>query len=168
MEGHLWKFLRLRPANFPTIRIAQYSALINRSELLLSKIVEEKDPKKILEFFDVQASAYWDTHFRFNQPAGTQPKKLGDESKNNLIINTVVPFLFIYGERNNKIYLKQRALDLLETLPPESNSIIKRWEETGIAARNAFDTQALIQLKNVYCDHKKCLYCYLGTKVIDR
>jgi len=168
MEGYLWKFMRLRPANFPTIRIAQFAALINQSESLLSKLIEESDPKKILDFFDVKASPYWDSHYRFSVTSPEGVKHLGEASRNNLVINTVVPFLFLYGERNNIPELKQRSLDLLEELPAELNRITKRWAEIGIKGKSAFDSQALIQLKNVYCDHQKCLNCHLATKVIDR
>jgi hypothetical protein len=168
MEGYLWKFMRLRPANFPTIRIAQFAALINKSESLLSKLIEESDPKKILDFFDVKASPYWDSHYRFSVTSPEGVKHLGESSRNNLVINTVVPFLFLYGERNNIPELKQRSFDLLEELQPETNNIISRWAEIGITARNAFDTQALIQLKNGYCEPKKCLKCLLSTKIIGR
>jgi hypothetical protein len=168
MEGYLWKFMRLRPANFPTLRIAQFAELLHNSESLLSKLTEEKEIKTILDFFNVKASGYWDTHYRFNQSTSERIKWLGESSRNIIIINTVVPFLFVYGERNNKKELKQRALDLLETLPPESNSIISRWNSYGVRAKNSFDTQALIQLKNEYCDPKKCLHCMLVTKIIDQ
>jgi hypothetical protein len=168
MEGYLWKFMRLRPANFPTLRIAQFAALLHKSESLLSKLTEEREIKTILDLFDAKASDYWNTHYRFNQPTPAKGKWLGETSRNMIIINTVVPFLFIYGERQNKKELKQRALDLLESLPPESNNIISRWNNFGVQARNSFDTQALIQLKNEYCDPKKCLHCLLVTKVIDR
>jgi hypothetical protein len=168
MEGYLWKFMRLRPANFPTIRIAQFASLINQSESLLSKLIDENDLKKILAFFDVKASPYWDSHYRFSLPSPEGVKQLGEISRNNIVINTVVPFLFLYGERNNIPELKQRSLDLLEVLPSESNSIITRWGKVGIMAHSAFDSQALIQLKNNYCEPKKCLKCMLSTKVIDR
>lgn len=168
MESYLWKFMRLRPANFPTIRIAQFASLVHQSESLLSRLVEESNPKRVLDFFNVKASPYWDCHYRFNLLSPIGEKHLGESSRNNIVINTIVPFLFVYGERNNIPELKQRSLDLLEMLPPESNSIIKRWIEIGIPARNAFDSQALIQLKNGYCEPKKCLKCMLSTKVIDR
>jgi hypothetical protein len=168
MESYLWKFMRLRPANFPTLRIAQFASLLHKSESLLSKLTEENEINKIFDFFNVKASVYWDTHYRFNQPTPLREKWLGESSRNTIIINTVVPFLFVYGERNNKKELKQRALDILESLPPESNSIISRWDNFGVQARNSFDTQALIQLKNEYCDFKKCLHCLLVTKVINQ
>jgi hypothetical protein len=167
MEAYLWKFMRLRPANFPTIRIAQFANLIHQSESLLSKLIEEKDARSILQFFDVYASPYWDSHYRFNLSSPQGKKHLGESSRNNIVINTVAPFLFLYGERNSIPELKQRSLELLELLPSESNNIISRWAEIGIPARNAFDSQALIQLKNNYCESKRCLKCMLSTKVID-
>jgi len=168
MEGHIWKFLRMRPSNFPTIRIAQFAALLHQSESLLSKLTEAKEVKEIIKFFEVKASEYWNTHYHFNKVSEEKPKWLGESSRNNLLTNTVAPFLFIYGERNEKDNLKQRAIDILEHLPPESNNIISRWTELGIPAKNTFDTQALIQLKNNYCENKNCLNCQIGKKIIDR
>jgi hypothetical protein len=168
MEGHIWKFLRMRPSNFPTIRIAQFAALLHHSESLLSKLTEEKGVKDIIKFFEVKASEYWDTHYHFNNVSEKKPKWLGESSRDNLLINTVAPFLFIYGERNEKENLKQRAIDILELLPPEKNNITSRWSELGIPTKNSFDTQALIQLKNNYCENKNCLNCQIGKKIIDR
>lgn len=168
MEGHIWKFMRLRPANFPTIRLSQFAALLNQSQSLFSKILETEKAAEIQKLFEVRASEYWDMHYRFNYPSKKAVKWLGKASQNNLLINTVVPFLYLYGERNNKSNLKTRALELLELIPPEQNQIIDRWAELGIKSSNAYDTQALIQLKNVYCDYKKCLKCQIGTKVINR
>lgn len=167
MEAHHWKFMRLRPANFPTIRIAQFAAVMNHSEALFSRLIETSDLHSLLSFFDVKASAYWDTHYRFNQETRSKVKWLGALSRHNIVINTLVPFFYLYGIRNNKPSLKYRAFELLEMTPPEQNSIISLWDERGIKAGNAYDSQALIQLKNVYCDHKKCLKCQIGNKLIN-
>lgn len=166
-EGHIWKFMRLRPANFPTIRIAQFAALLNQSDALFSKIIETDDPKIIRNYFKLAASEYWDTHYRFNHSSKSEKKWLGETSRNNLLVNTVIPFLYIYGDRNNKPHLKDRAVELLEITPSEKNQIINRWEKLGIQSANAYDSQALIQLKNVYCDFKLCLKCQIGNKVIN-
>ena len=168
MEGHVWKFMRLRPANFPTIRLSQFAALLHQSKALFSKIIETGKPQEIMQYFKVKASEYWDLHYRFNFSSKKGAKWLGESSQHNLLINTVVPFLYLYGERNNKQELKTRALDLLENIPSEKNSILNRWAEVGINSSNAYDSQALIQLKNVYCDYKKCIKCQIGTKVINR
>lgn len=167
IEGHLWKFLRLRPGNFPTIRISQFAALIAKSKVLFSKIVEIEDIKELKELFEVEASEYWDSHYNFNKISKRKSKKiLGAGSVNTLIINVVIPFLFVYGERQNKQYLKNRALQFLEQLPPENNSIISKWEKLGVKSRSAFETQALLQLKNRYCEKKKCLNCQVGVKIV--
>lgn len=166
IENHLWKFMRLRPANFPTIRIAQFAALLNQSEALFSRIIECETPGQIIDMFKIKASEYWDTHYRFNQISVNQPKWLGETSRNNILINTIVPFLYLYGERNAKPELKTRAIEILEFIPSEKNRIIRKWADLGIETFNAYDSQALIQLKNVYCDHKKCLNCQIGIKVI--
>ncbi|MDA3929575.1 MAG: DUF2851 family protein [Prolixibacteraceae bacterium] len=168
MEGHVWKFMRLRPANFPTIRIAQFASLLYQSENLFSKLLELKTTKEILNLFKINASSYWDTHYRFNHLSNKKLKKMGQLSQFNLIINTVVPFLYLYGERSNKDDLKTRALELLEVIPSEKNKIITQWSKLGIKSANAYDSHALIQLKNVYCDYKKCLNCQIGIKVINR
>lgn len=166
MEGHVWKFMRMRPANFPSIRIAQFAALVYRSKSLLSKLIECNSPIEVINFFRVKASGYWDTHYRFNQPSIKQVKSLGESSRNNIIINTVVPFLYLYGDRNNKPELKSRALVMLELIAPEKNQIISTWDKYGVKAESAYDTQALIQLRNGYCEPKKCLHCPIGAKVI--
>jgi hypothetical protein len=166
IDGFLWKFMRLRPANFPTIRIAQFASLLCKSEALLSKLIETEKPDEILNFFQIKASEYWDTHYRFNKTAPEKVKWFGVSSRNNLIINTVVPFLYLYGERNNKPELIARSVELLEALAPENNSIIKQWQALDMPADNAYDTQALIQLKNEYCNKKRCLECQIGAKLL--
>ncbi len=166
IESHNWKFMRLRPSNFPSIRLAQFAALFPQSEALFSRLLEIEKPAEIRKLFKVKASKYWDTHYRFNQPAPKKVKWIGESSLNNILINTVVPFLYLYGERNNKPELKQRAFDLLESIPPEQNHIIRSWKLLGIAVENAYDTQALIHLRNNFCEQKKCLRCKIGAKVI--
>ena len=166
IEGHLWKFLRLRPVNFPTVRIAQFAALIYKSSALFSKIIETPTINQLIELFDVQASAYWDNHYKFNSLSGNVVKHLGDSARNNLIINTVIPFLFVYGDHNNKTFLKDRALEWIDKMPAENNSVIGKWGSLGVRPQSAFETQALLQLKNRYCAEKRCLKCHVGNKII--
>ena len=167
LEGHLWKFMRLRPVNFPTVRISQMAALVHRSHSLFSKITEIESLDEIKQLFDVKASEYWDLHYNFNKTTNKHSvKNLGESSINSIIINVVIPFLFVFGETHNKNYLKNRALDFLEKLPPEKNSIVNGWEKLGIECRSAFESQALLQLKNLYCDKKKCLNCQIGVKLV--
>lgn len=167
IESHLWKFLRLRPVNFPPVRISQLAALFHRSEALFSNILELESLSELYALFRVKASEYWDTHYNFNKASkNQQAKELGETSIQVLIINVVIPFLFVYGEKQNKNHLKNRALEFLEQLPPEVNSIVDKWAELGIKARSAFETQALLQLKNNYCEAKKCLNCQVGVKLV--
>lgn len=168
IEVHLWKFLRLRPVNFPTIRLAQFAMLIHQSSALFSNLVKENDLRKIQDLFDVHASNYWDTHYRFNKSSAKRKKRLGQSAFQNIIVNTVVPFLFVYGDHHNQQQLKDKALDFLEKIPAEKNSILSNWEKLGVVARSAFDSQALIQLKNCYCNPKNCLNCRIGTKLISQ
>lgn len=167
IESHLWKFMRLRPVNFPTIRLAQMAALIYRSQGLFSKLIEIENSSELKELFKVKASEYWNTHYRFNKSTKKSVvKELGESSINTLIINVVIPFLFVYGETQNKHFLKNRALEFLEQLPSENNSIVNKWHNLGIKSRSAFESQALLQLKNCYCAKKKCLNCQIGVKLV--
>ena len=167
IESHLWKFMRLRPINFPTIRIAQLAKLIHHSSALFSRILETEDPEELRKLFDVSASEYWDIHYRFNKTSEENRKKtLGETVFDNLIINTIAPLLFVYGDQHLDQAMKDRALLLLEKTAPESNQIIRKWNELGIDSRSAFETQALLQLKNTYCTNKKCLNCQLGAKIV--
>ena len=168
IEGHLWKFLRLRPVNFPSIRIAQFAQLIHQSTALFSRLIEHEKLSEIEKLFAVSASTYWNKHYRFNKPSVNRKKQLGISAIHNIIINTIVPFLFVYGDQQNKHHLKDRALDFLEGIKAEKNSIISNWINIGVEPRSAFESQALIQLKNCYCKDKKCLNCHLGTKLVKR
>lgn len=167
IESHLWKFMRLRPINFPTIRIAQLAMLIHHSSALFSRILETEDLEELRKLFNISASEYWNTHYSFNKLSkDNHSKTLGETAFNNLVINTIVPILFVYGDQHLDQAMKDRALFMLEKLSPESNEIIRKWNELGIESNSAFETQALLQLKNKYCAYKKCLNCQLGAKII--
>lgn len=166
-ESHQWKFLRLRPVNFPTIRIAQLAGLIHQSSALFSQILETEKLDDLRKLFDVAASEYWDSHYNFNKASkDVHQKKLGETAFNNLVINTIIPLLFVYGDQHLNQAMKDKSLAWLEQLPPEENQIIRKWNELKIECRSAFETQALIHLRNNYCVPKKCLSCQLGAKII--
>ncbi|HLG35016.1 MAG TPA: DUF2851 family protein [Bacteroidia bacterium] len=161
-----WKFLRLRPANFPTIRIAQYAQLVHRSSHLFSKILECTTVKQVKKLFDISVSDYWKSHYTFEKKSQLREKHLGEVAVENIIINTVAPLIFSYGMNRNDELLKERAMKFLEQLSPEKNSIITKWESLGIEADNSFRSQALLELFNEYCTKKKCLTCGIGNKLI--
>jgi hypothetical protein len=161
-----WKLLRLRPDNFPHVRIAQFAALIHTSTKLFSKIVEDPEIESLRKLFETKPSQYWESRYLFANESPLHVKKLGAQSINGIIINTVVPFLFCYADHKNNEALKSKALLMLEKIQAEKNSILTGWNKLGIIAETAFDSQALIQLKKQYCDEKKCLRCRIGHKVL--
>ncbi len=165
--GHLWKFMRMRPANFPTVRIAQFAALIHKSEHLFSQVIETHSVKAIEPLLDVVASGYWDSHFRFGDAhANPSPKALGKSSIQNIIINTIAPIQFLYASKQGTETLREQSLALLEAVPPEKNNITAIWHEHGWDAPSAAQTQALLQLYNRYCTGRKCLSCAIGLSII--
>ncbi len=167
IDQSLWKLLRLRPYNFPTIRISQFAVLMHDTSHFFSQVLEAKDITALEKMFNVKATAYWDNHYNFGKTTpGANEKKLGKNAFQTIVINTIVPFLFIYGKVRDNHECQDRAISLLEKLPAEKNSIIKKWAEIGIAANNAYVSQALLQLKNEYCKTKNCLQCQVGNKII--
>jgi len=161
-----WKFLRLRPANFPTIRIAQFAQLIFQSAHLFSKMLVAQNVKELENMFELKLSNYWQTHYVFGKESTKRNKSLGTNTIHLLIINTICPFLFLYGKMKDEDSYKKKALQLLEELAPEKNSITKKWKELGVSIENAYQSQALIELKNEHCAKKKCLECGIGNKIL--
>ena len=157
-----WKLLRLRPANFPHVRIAQLAKLYHQSQGLLSQLMEAETLEAVRTLLKVDTSTFWATHYTFEETSPYQTKYLSQQSTDLLIINTVVPFLYAFGKHQEKEYLKDRASYFLEELHAENNYITRMWSECGLTAEHAGDSQALIQLKKNYCDAKKCLYCRIG------
>ena len=159
-------FLRMRPGNFPTIRLAQLAMLIHHSEHLFSKIRESNSLKDVKKWLDVTANDYWHYHYRFDEQSSFKKKNLGAGMVDNILINTVCTVLFAYGHFNKEQKFKDRALQWLEEIAAESNSITKGFEQTGLKNKNAHDSQALIELKNEYCSKKRCLDCAVGNALL--
>ena len=168
VEKHLWKFLRLRPANFPTIRIAQFANLLHNTKHLFSRVIGTGNIKNLKQLFDCEVSDYWKTHYTIDKKSTFTEKAIGKTSIYNLLINTVIPFLFIYGKERDLTDYCNRAFKYLETLPPENNRITKNWQNLGINIHSAAQSQALIQLTNNYCSKKNCLYCQIGNSIIQQ
>lgn len=162
MDFRLWKFLRLRPQNFPHIRLSQLAYLYHKGLTGLSRLVECETIDDVRQLMSTQVSAYWRTHYTFGKPSRESEKHLSEASINLICINTLVPTLFAYGRLQAKENLCQRAIDMLEQLKTEDNSIVRMWSDCGLTARSAADSQALIQLKRQYCDRKDCLRCRIG------
>ncbi|MDA3894134.1 MAG: DUF2851 family protein [Salinivirgaceae bacterium] len=166
LKAHIWKFSKLRPSNFPTLRIAQFAALIYNSASLLSKILETSNFDEVHKFFQIEASEYWQSHYVFGKEVAKRNKKFGDTAFNNVLINTVAPFFTVYARLKGKPEFSEKAIDWLSVIKPEQNHITKHWQQMGLEIKNAFDSQSLIQLKNIYCNQRRCLNCRIGNQVI--
>jgi len=162
IDGHLWRFLRLRPSNFPTIRLAQFAQLIVKSSALFSKIIESHTLNPIVSLLEVECEDYWQQHYVFDKPSVGRLKKLGADAIDLLLINTVASFLFLYGKQMDNPELRDKALEYLYEIAPERNSVIQHFAGAGLKAGNALQTQGLLQLKAEYCDKKRCLDCAIG------
>ncbi len=159
-------FLRMRPANFPTIRLAQLAMLVYQSSHLFSKILEAGKLDDVRVLLNVTANDYWHYHYRFDDPVDYQPKQLGVQMVDNIIINTVVPVLFAYASHKKDGDCRDKTLAWLAELTPEVNTILKGWKSLGVSAANAMESQALIELKNNYCNKKRCLECAVGNALL--
>jgi hypothetical protein len=167
IDGELF-FLRMRPANFPTIRLAQLSVLIHESEHLFSKVKETSSLKEVKQMLDVTANDYWHYHYMFDQGSEYREKTLGMQMINNIIINTIVPVLFAYGVHHGEPVYKDRAIKWLDELSAEKNSLTKGFENLNFSNKSALDSQALIELKNKYCNNRLCLQCAIGNALLKR
>lgn len=167
ISGTLWKFFRLRPSAFPTLRISQFAHLFVAGENMFSKLLEVDDATILESFFNREASPYWNNHYRFDHESSFSVKSSGKMFADLLIVNVIAPLLFEYGVQHSDEKYKQRAIDLLRQLPPEDNNIIRKWLDVGVKPSDAAASQSLIQLHNLYCKPRQCLKCRLGYYVLN-
>lgn len=167
IDGYLWRFFRIRPSAFPTIRLSQFANLMSSSANLFSTLLEITDVTRMETLFNCSASSYWDTHYKFDLPAKKKTvKRLGRMQADSLIINAWIPLLFVYGEIHGQQQYKEQALNLLQQLPAENNSIVRLFSPAGLVPENAAQSQALIQLHSHYCSRRRCLDCRIGHSII--
>jgi hypothetical protein len=162
----IWKFSRLRPSNFPTLRIAQLAALLHRRTDFFDELLRARHIAELKMLFYCRASAYWDNRFSFGQRGSKQSKNLGTESIHGLLVNAVIPVMVAYANHRGDCDLKERAIDFLNELPAENNLITRFWNKMGMPNACAYDSQALIGLKLLYCDKKRCLECSIGQQLL--
>lgn len=167
LEKGIWKFLRLRPVNFPAIRISQLAAIIHQRGGFQDCLRENFSIQDWMEMLQVSASVYWDTHYTFERESASRVKRVGADAVYLLLINGIAPLLYLYGSEKNQTQHLERTISLLEEIPPESNRIIASWTQFDMPAENALHTQALKQLKDSYCDKKRCLECRIGAKLFE-
>lgn len=168
MDSNLWRFLRLRPQNFPHIRISQLANLYYQRQAGLSQILGAPTVKEAKQALVTAVTPYWETHYTFGSESIRNEKHISPFSLNLLLINTVIPILFAYGRYRGEEKYCDRAFQFLEALRPENNHIVRMWQECGLIVENAGDSQALIQLKKEYCDKKECLRCRFGYEYLKR
>jgi hypothetical protein len=159
-------FLRMRPGNFPTIRLVQLAMLVHESAHLFSKIKDADSLKSVKQWLDVTANDYWHYHYRFDELSPFKEKKLGPVIIDGIIINTIAPMLFAYGSYNREQKYKDKVMEWLSGIPPEINSITRGFLSIGVENKNAYDSQALLELKYEYCDKKRCLDCSAGNSIL--
>ena len=159
-------FLRMRPAAFPGIRLVQLAMLVHRAVHLFAQVKEAVELKEVLQLLDITANDYWHYHYIPDEPSVYKIKHLGTDMVHNIIINTIVPVLFTYGLYHKDQPVKDKALNWLAEINAEKNNLIKSWQQLGITAEHAYDSQALIELKTQYCDNRKCLDCAIGNALL--
>lgn len=165
----LWKFLRMRPSGFPTVRLAQFAALMNRSAHLFSKVLHTTNLKDLKEIFTkLPIHSYWSSHYHFEKPASPFMPQLGAASVESIIINAVCLIIFSYGRIMDQEKHTESALFFLEHLPPENNHVIRSYRAAGLKVENAFASQAVLQLNKNYCNNMRCLNCSIGMTVLKK
>ncbi len=168
LEKSIWKYAKLRPASFPDLRIAQFAALVYRSENLFSKILEIGNLPVLKKLLSDSPSTYWREHYKFGSERKRGSGAMGETFQNILIINVIIPFLFIFGKVKDEPFYRQRALDLLDQMDGENNRITRIFKDLGLEIHSAFRSQAVLQLHNEYCRPKKCLNCTVGIHLLKR
>ncbi len=161
-------FLRMRPINFPTIRLSQLAALIGRSSHLFSSVRDAHTINELKSMITVKAGPYWDNHYVFEEISSASDKSLGMSMIGNIQINTVVPMVFAFGCITGEKKFMDRAIDWLKQIPAEQNTIIRNWKQLGLECDSASDTQALLELKSKYCNWRRCLACSVGNSLLKR
>ncbi|MEI6348816.1 MAG: DUF2851 family protein [Bacteroidota bacterium] len=166
IDDSLWNYLRLRPSSFATHRIAQFAMLIYKNSSLFSTTVLSNSIQDLFSIFQVDTSDYWHSHYLFDKEAKVKSHKLGATMVNLIVINTVIPYMFLYGKYYSKDSLVKKALDVNDLIPAEDNVVIRNFKALNINTSTAFRSQALLQLKKKYCDQKKCLHCAIGNYLV--
>lgn len=160
------QFFKLRPDNFPNIRLSQLAQVFAKNQQLFSDCIEVKSIKELAKIFDVAVSEYWQTHYTFDKESPKRTKKLSAGFVELIMINTVIPLQFAYFKSRDE-EVQERLMEMLYEIQPEKNVIIDKFKNLGLSAKNAFETQSLLQLKNEYCNLKKCMSCGIGIQLLN-
>ena len=161
-----WKFLRLRPAGFPTVRLAQWAVLLQREAGLFAALTATEDMTSLRQMLRVNQSSYWKKHYQFGKESAGEVPALGKDAADLLIINAAIPLLVAYARQRDQTTYLDRAIRWLEQLSAEKNHITRAWASLGMRVTTAFDSQALIEWHNQYCIRKRCLECTVGASLV--
>ena len=168
MSVEQWRFLRLRPGNFPHVRLAQLACLYHKERALFSRVMEAETLEAVKTILTAETSPYWEEHFNFRKVSSHRAKRVGESALNLIVINTVIPFLYTYGLHKADEMLCERATRFLEALKAENNYVTRLWSGAGLPVYTAADSQALLQLQKEYCEKKDCLRCRFGYEYLRR
>lgn len=168
MEKESWKLFRIRPQNFPYRRIAMLAQFIEGGFRMMNRILDAEGEKEMRALFEVELSGYWTKHYTFGKPNDRATATLSRSSIDIILINTVAPLLYAYGELTGSYEMTDKAIKLLEDLRAENNSIVSHFVAYGIDCPDALTSQALVQLKREYCDARKCIYCKIGHHLLSK
>jgi hypothetical protein len=161
-----WRFLRLRPANFPTVRLAQLAALFHRSTQLFADILQQDDLTVLRKKFSIDSSEYWQSHYTFGKASKSAHGSMGEESLDNILINSVIPTLAAYATETGEERFFDRALSFLQKTKTENNTIVRAWTDLGLKSASAFDSQGMIEQMNSFCKKHNCLNCSVGAAIL--
>jgi len=167
MPDKVIKFHRLRPLNFPTIRLAQFAQLCAKNNFLFEKLMNIKNKENTYELFDINAGDYWKTHYSFNKSTKSKNKKIGKDFIDHILINVIIPLKFAY-QKHFDTYNEDEIINLIESIKPEKNRIVTTFNKINLIAKNALDTQAIIQLNQKYCSQNKCLSCEIAFRILKK
>ena len=168
LPREMWNFRGLRPASFPTMRLVQLAALVRALPRMFDAFLEPATPKQLLKLFEVEPHVYWKSHYLPDRPSEPRRKLIGRSSGEVVLINAVVPFIFLYGRLQGKPALEDQALALLAALPAEKNQIISQWRSIGLVPEHAGESQALLTLRKEFCTPRRCLECAIGHSLLKR
>ncbi|MGF1636772.1 MAG: DUF2851 family protein [Cyclobacteriaceae bacterium] len=166
LRKYNWKFLRMRPANFPTLRLAQLATMIVKVDNIFSALLYTETVKDLCNYLEITPSDYWQNHYHFSKPSKKHIAEMGIASVEGIMINTVAPLMVAYGIFRDDNDWLEKAISLLQTVPAEKNSVVERVKSAGISPENAYDTQAMIELYRNFCVPRKCLDCQIGTHIL--
>lgn len=168
MAPAAWKLMRMRPQNFPTLRLAQMASILESEPQLFTAMLNTADFKNITELFETEAHGYWQTHYRFDTATEAHSSKLGSSAAQGLAVNVALPLIYARGVALGQDALKRRVMDFLRQAPAESNRLTREWEQLGFDNTSAFDSQGLMALGKEYCNQKRCMECSIGLRIISK